>query len=207
MKSASLTSFVSLPLLLIRYFSSSSSPSSLPTLHLLVPLKFNGGTSCCDGGAGRERGACGASQSCLGCCLRLRLSLSPPLLRSDSPEDHSSYFGLFSSSPSSGRNSSSIRESFSAVSGLATADVVEIPIPFVVAEVSIKHLASLNKPKIPILVMRCLFAIASGPIFPVFSIIFTSAIEMFYRPPDILRRDSRFWSLMFVVIGLAALIS
>lgn len=30
---------------------------------------------------------------------------------------------------------------------------------------------------------------------------------MFYKPPDILRRDSRFWSLMFVVIGLAALIS
>ncbi|KNA18930.1 hypothetical protein SOVF_066200 [Spinacia oleracea] len=108
---------------------------------------------------------------------------------------------------SSGRNSSSIRDSFSAVSGLATADVVEIPIQSVVAEVSIKRLASLNKPEIPILMVGCLFAIASGAIFPVFSIIFASAIEMFYRPPDILRRDSRFWSLMFVVIGLAALIS
>lgn len=61
------------------------------------------------------------------------------------------------------------------MSGLATADVVEIPIPYVVAEVSIKRLASLNKTEIPILVLGCLFAIASGAIFPVFSIIFASA--------------------------------
>ncbi|XP_021745208.1 ABC transporter B family member 11-like [Chenopodium quinoa] len=111
---------------------------------------------------------------------------------------------------SSGRISSAHDDSFTAVSGLTAdpeANIVTSSPVVKQSEVSIKRLASLNKPEIPVLVLGCLSAIASGAVFPVFSIIFASAIEMFYKPHDILRKDSRFWALMFVVIGLGALIS
>ncbi|KMS96030.1 hypothetical protein BVRB_002890 [Beta vulgaris subsp. vulgaris] len=129
--------------------------------------------------------------------IRSQLSLRRSSLRS-------------SSQGSSGRISSA-RDSFKAVAGLLTADPLESITPLPAAEeqsqVSIKRLASLNKPETPILVLGCISAVASGAIFPVFSIIFASAIEMFYKPAHILRQDSRFWALMFVVIGFAALIS
>uniref|UniRef100_A0A803MUN3 Uncharacterized protein n=1 Tax=Chenopodium quinoa TaxID=63459 RepID=A0A803MUN3_CHEQI len=111
---------------------------------------------------------------------------------------------------SSGRISSVHDESFTAVSELTAdpeANIVTSSPAVKQSEVSIKRLASLNKPEIPVLVLGCLSAIARGAVFPVFSIVFASAIEMFYKPHDILRKDSRFWALMFVVIGLGALIS
>ncbi|XP_057550281.1 ABC transporter B family member 11-like isoform X2 [Amaranthus tricolor] len=111
---------------------------------------------------------------------------------------------------SSGRISSA-RISLSAMSGLLGADPVEtsvgLPPSEEQSEVSIKRLASLNKPETPILMLGCIAAIASGAVFPVFSIIFANAIEMFYKPAPILRKDSRFWSLMFVVIGLGGMVS
>ncbi|CAO2836938.1 unnamed protein product [Amaranthus hypochondriacus] len=111
---------------------------------------------------------------------------------------------------SSGRINSA-RISLSAMSGLLGADPVEtsvgLPPSEEQSEVSIKRLASLNKPETPILMLGCIAAIASGAVFPVFSIVFANAIEMFYKPAPILRKDSRFWSLMFVVIGFGGMVS
>ncbi|KAL9235184.1 hypothetical protein vseg_009971 [Gypsophila vaccaria] len=74
-------------------------------------------------------------------------------------------------------------------------------------QVSLKRLASLNKPEIPILLLGSLFAIVSGAIFPLFSVIFSGVIKMFFKAPQELRQDSRFWALMFIVFGVASLLS
>lgn len=74
-------------------------------------------------------------------------------------------------------------------------------------KVSTWRLASLNKPEIPVLLLGALAACANGLIFPVVSIIFSSVIKMFYEPPQLLKKDSKFWSLMFLVIGIASLVT
>ncbi|XP_074310722.1 ABC transporter B family member 21-like [Silene latifolia] len=74
-------------------------------------------------------------------------------------------------------------------------------------QVSIRRLASLNKPEIPTLILGSLSAIASGVIFPLFGVLFSGVIKMFFKTPHELRTDSRFWALMFVVFGVASLLS
>ncbi|XP_010271025.1 PREDICTED: ABC transporter B family member 11-like isoform X2 [Nelumbo nucifera] len=74
-------------------------------------------------------------------------------------------------------------------------------------EVSIRRLAHLNKPEIPVMLLGVLSAIVNGSIFPVFGILISSIIKTFYEPPSELRKDSRFWALMFVVLGLASLVA
>ncbi|XP_058085069.1 ABC transporter B family member 21-like [Magnolia sinica] len=74
-------------------------------------------------------------------------------------------------------------------------------------EVSLRRLASLNKPEIPVLLLGSIAAVVSGVIFPIFSILISNIIRTFDEPPSKLRKDSRFWSLMFVILGVASLVS
>ncbi|CAN4113601.1 unnamed protein product [Withania somnifera] len=74
-------------------------------------------------------------------------------------------------------------------------------------KVPIRRLAYLNKPEIPILVIGTVAAIINGAILPIFGILFSSAIKTFYEPPHELRKDSRFWALMFVLLGGVTLIA
>ncbi|KAK8954256.1 ABC transporter B family member 9 [Platanthera zijinensis] len=74
-------------------------------------------------------------------------------------------------------------------------------------EVSIMRLVKLNRPEIPALLMGAIAAAVHGVIFPVFGILISSAIKTFYEPPHQLRRDSRFWALMYVMLGVAAFLS
>uniref|UniRef100_A0A0D3ESV3 MDR-like ABC transporter n=1 Tax=Oryza barthii TaxID=65489 RepID=A0A0D3ESV3_9ORYZ len=46
-----------------------------------------------------------------------------------------------------------------------------------------------------------------GVILPLYGIIMPGVLKSFYEPPDQLRKDSRFWALMSVVLGVACLIS
>ncbi|KAM7505898.1 hypothetical protein LguiB_004802 [Lonicera macranthoides] len=73
--------------------------------------------------------------------------------------------------------------------------------------VSIKRLAYLNKPELPILLLGSVAAAAHGIIFPIFGLLISTAIKIFYEPPHELRRDSRFWALMYVVLGLCTLVA
>ncbi|KAH7521543.1 hypothetical protein FEM48_Zijuj07G0044700 [Ziziphus jujuba var. spinosa] len=70
-------------------------------------------------------------------------------------------------------------------------------------KVSIKRLAYLNKPELPILLLGSVAAMVNGVLFPVCGLVLSSAIEMFYKPPSELRKDSKFWALMFLGMGLA----
>ncbi|KMT03250.1 hypothetical protein BVRB_8g197930 [Beta vulgaris subsp. vulgaris] len=116
---------------------------------------------------------------------------------------------------SSGRLSSN-RHSFSMVSGVGV-DLPESSLPELEGavsppseehpKVSIWRLVSLNKPEIPALVLGAVSASANGVIFPIFSILLSSVIKMFYEPRHLLRKDSRFWAIMFLVLGLASLVT
>ncbi|KAG9457822.1 hypothetical protein H6P81_002330 [Aristolochia fimbriata] len=74
-------------------------------------------------------------------------------------------------------------------------------------EVSLLRLAILNKPELSILLLGAVAAVINGVILPVFGILLSSMIKTFYEPPPKLRKDSRFWALMFVVLALVSLVA
>ncbi|GAB2226501.1 hypothetical protein Droror1_Dr00022311 [Drosera rotundifolia] len=75
-------------------------------------------------------------------------------------------------------------------------------------EVSIGRIASLNKPEIPMLFLGVISASINGVIFPIFGILLSSVIKIFfYTDQHELRKESRFWALMFFVLGLVSLLA
>ncbi|KAK7259123.1 hypothetical protein RIF29_24721 [Crotalaria pallida] len=124
---------------------------------------------------------------------------------------HSSQMRSLRRSGSSAGNSS--RHSFSVSFGLPTGvnvpgqDSEHLQSKEQSPKVPIRRLASLNKPEIPVLLIGCVGAIANGVIFPIFGLLLSSAIKIFYEPFHELKKDSKFWSLMFVALGIATLIA
>ncbi|KAF8401217.1 hypothetical protein HHK36_012146 [Tetracentron sinense] len=74
-------------------------------------------------------------------------------------------------------------------------------------EIPLHRLAYLNKPEIPVLILGVISAVANGVILPVFGVLISSIIKTFYEPPSKLHKDSRFWALMFILLGLASLLA
>ncbi|XP_056175493.1 ABC transporter B family member 9-like [Syzygium oleosum] len=72
--------------------------------------------------------------------------------------------------------------------------------------VSIRRLAYLNRPELPILVVASLAALVHGVVFPIFGLLLSTAIKMFYEPPDQLKKDSNFWALVYVGMGCITLV-
>ncbi|XP_020267245.1 ABC transporter B family member 4-like isoform X1 [Asparagus officinalis] len=73
-------------------------------------------------------------------------------------------------------------------------------------EISLRHLAYLNKPEIPVLTIGSISAIVNGTIFPIFGILLSNAITTFYQPPPKMMKDSKFWSKLFLVLGFVSFI-
>ncbi|XVF66026.1 hypothetical protein PTKIN_Ptkin10aG0001300 [Pterospermum kingtungense] len=74
-------------------------------------------------------------------------------------------------------------------------------------EVPLSRLAYLNRPAIPVLLLGTILAVANGAILPIFGSVLSNIIKTFYKPAEELKKDSRFWALMFVVLGLASLLA
>lgn len=74
-------------------------------------------------------------------------------------------------------------------------------------KVSIRRLAYLNKPEIPVLIPGAIFAFINGVIMPVFGLLLSRAIKSFFESPQKLRKDSEFWAIMFMVLGVTSLIA
>ncbi|KAJ0033919.1 hypothetical protein Pint_24168 [Pistacia integerrima] len=70
--------------------------------------------------------------------------------------------------------------------------------------VPLSRLARLNSPEIPILLLGCISAVAHGVITPIFGTVFAAMIRIFYEPKEELTRDSKYWALVFVVLGVAS---
>ncbi|XP_008776904.2 ABC transporter B family member 9-like isoform X2 [Phoenix dactylifera] len=68
-------------------------------------------------------------------------------------------------------------------------------------QVSFRRLAYLNKPEIPVLLGGSIAAAGNGVLLPVFGLLISVAIEIFYKPPEKLRKEAVFWTLMFVLLG------
>ncbi|XP_010271023.2 PREDICTED: ABC transporter B family member 4-like [Nelumbo nucifera] len=69
------------------------------------------------------------------------------------------------------------------------------------------RLAYLNKPEIPVLVLGVISAGVSGAILPVYGIFISSVIKTFFMQSSELKKDSHFWAIMFVVLGLVSLLA
>ncbi|KAL2475095.1 ABC transporter B family member 9 [Abeliophyllum distichum] len=87
-----------------------------------------------------------------------------------------------------------------------TRDEKEINVSKEHKKVSIRRLAYLNKPELPYLLLGTLAAGAHGVVFPIFGLLLSSAIKIFFEPAHKLREDSRFWGLMLVVLGICTLV-
>ncbi|XP_068664909.1 ABC transporter B family member 9-like [Aristolochia californica] len=74
-------------------------------------------------------------------------------------------------------------------------------------KVSLIRLALLNKPEFPLLLLGSVAAAVHGLIFPIFGTLLSSAIKVFFEPPHELRKDSKFWALMFFTLGAAAFVA
>ncbi|XP_042515586.1 ABC transporter B family member 11-like [Macadamia integrifolia] len=74
-------------------------------------------------------------------------------------------------------------------------------------DVSIRRLAYLNKPELPVILLGVIAAAINGVILPVFGILISSIIHIFYGSHSKLRKDSSFWALMFVVLGVISLVA
>ncbi|KAL4377849.1 hypothetical protein GQ457_02G001840 [Hibiscus cannabinus] len=74
-------------------------------------------------------------------------------------------------------------------------------------EVSIRRLAYLNKPELPVILLGTIVAVVNGVILPIFGILISRVINVFFKPPHELRNDSRFWSLIFMSLGLVSLLA
>ncbi|XP_010426878.1 PREDICTED: ABC transporter B family member 11-like [Camelina sativa] len=73
-------------------------------------------------------------------------------------------------------------------------------------KVSLTRIAALNKPEIPVLLLGTLAAAINGTVFPLFGILLSRVIEAFFKPADELKKDSRFWAIIFVALGVTSLI-
>ena len=107
----------------------------------------------------------------------------------------------------------SSRHSLSVSFGLPTA--ISIPDPDLEnsqpqeksPEISFRRLASLNKPEIPVLLIGCVAAIANGVIYPIFGVLLSRIIKTFFKPFPEMKKDSKFWALMFVILAIGSLIA
>lgn len=73
-------------------------------------------------------------------------------------------------------------------------------------EVSMIRLAYLNKPEIPILLLGSVAAAIHGVVLPVFGLLLSSAIHSLFKPPLQMKKESSFWGLLYVVLGLISLL-
>ncbi|PON33800.1 ABC transporter [Parasponia andersonii] len=73
-------------------------------------------------------------------------------------------------------------------------------------KVSLMRLVYLNKPELPVLLLGSIAAAVHGVTFPVFGLLLSSSINMFYETPSKLREDSRFWALLYLGMGVIVLL-
>ncbi|KAF7124732.1 hypothetical protein RHSIM_Rhsim12G0141000 [Rhododendron simsii] len=72
-------------------------------------------------------------------------------------------------------------------------------------KVPLHRLAYLNKPEVLVLIAGAIAAAVNGSLLPIIGLLISEVIKTFFKPPQQLKKDSQFWALMFVVIGIASL--
>ncbi|CAN0888829.1 ABC transporter B family member 11 [Linum grandiflorum] len=75
-----------------------------------------------------------------------------------------------------------------------------------IPDVPVTRLAYLNKPELPTIVAGTIAACINGSIMPVYGVLISKAIKTFFETPHEVIIHTRFWALMFMSLGLAALV-
>ena len=81
---------------------------------------------------------------------------------------------------------------------------IELP-PQQPQQVPLCRLAHLNKPELPVLILGTIAAVINGVILPIFGVLLSNVIYTFFEPPPKLKKDAKFYSNMFVILGLVSL--
>ncbi|XP_068333364.1 ABC transporter B family member 11-like [Pyrus communis] len=74
-------------------------------------------------------------------------------------------------------------------------------------EVSLRRLAYLNKPEIPVLLLGTIAAAVNGVFLPFLGVLFACVTKTFFEPPHEVHKDSKFWALICIVLGLGSSIA
>lgn len=72
---------------------------------------------------------------------------------------------------------------------------------------SLRRLAHLNKAEIPVLLLGSVAAMVHGIMYPIFGYLLSSSINMFFKPANELKKDARFWMLIYIILGLVNLVA
>ncbi|KAI3790865.1 hypothetical protein L2E82_04252 [Cichorium intybus] len=102
--------------------------------------------------------------------------------------------------------SSNLSDSNRHLVNLAATDFKD-PIPNNQADSSLLRLAYLNKPEIPMILLGSIAALINGAVLPIFGYLLSSIIKTFFEPAHKLRKDSEYWALMLLLLGVASLIA
>ncbi|XP_039128461.1 ABC transporter B family member 11-like isoform X2 [Dioscorea cayenensis subsp. rotundata] len=139
-----------------------------------------------------------------------------PSLSLDSARKSSQHMSINRSISRGSSLGNSNRHSFTQTFGLPVVDTTEIkleegkdtPLPTKeYKEVPLRRLAYLNKPEIPVLILGSFAAIVNGTVFPIFALLLSSVINTFYQPPEKLKKDSKFWALMFLIFAFVSFVA
>ncbi|CAN1292999.1 ABC transporter B family member 11 [Linum perenne] len=76
-----------------------------------------------------------------------------------------------------------------------------------IPQVSLRRLAYLNKPELPVLLAGTIAACLNGTIMPIYGVLISKAIKTFFETKHELKIHTRFWALMFMTLGLATLVA
>ncbi|XP_015582280.1 ABC transporter B family member 9 isoform X1 [Ricinus communis] len=71
---------------------------------------------------------------------------------------------------------------------------------------SLKRLAYLNKPELPVLLLGTIGAMLYGVVFPIFGLLTSKSIVLFYEPPRKMQNDSKIWAAFFLGLGFITLV-
>nr|XP_043635572.1 ABC transporter B family member 4-like [Erigeron canadensis] len=71
-------------------------------------------------------------------------------------------------------------------------------------KVPLRRLAYLNKPEVLVIILGAIAGIINGTIYPIFGLLLAGMIKTFFEPPKEMKSDSRFWALMFIVLGVVS---
>lgn len=74
-------------------------------------------------------------------------------------------------------------------------------------KVSLRRVAHLSKAEFPVLLLGSVASMVHGTMYPIFGYLLSNSINMFFEPRDELKKDARFWTLIYIILGLINLVA
>jgi hypothetical protein len=72
-------------------------------------------------------------------------------------------------------------------------------------DVSFFRLAALNRPEAHILILGSIASMGHGVVFPLYALLLSTVLRIFFEPAEKLRKDADFWAVIFLLLGIGSL--